>query len=183
MTDPYSQPDLIAALDHVRAGLLETVQQMTPQQFTQPIGQGWAAEGYLKHLLLSVKPMVKGLNLPPEQLSQMFGQHEGDSKAYHELVALYQAAIAQGVRAEDYQPVTPVAYRMPEGIPDEQTYLAQTWDETHQRLFQAIGHWSEADLDRYQLPHPALGAITLRETLFFTLHHNTLHWHDIQGGL
>ncbi len=56
----------------------------------------------------------------------------------------------------------------------------QTWNESNQRLFDALQNWEEADLDRYQVPHPAIGPITMREMLFFTLHHNSLHWRDIQ---
>jgi hypothetical protein len=61
----------------------------------------------------------------------------------------------------------------------------QSWNETNQRLIAAAQQWSEAELDSLQLPHPAIGMITLREMLLFTIFHNTLHWHDIQhaGGL
>jgi hypothetical protein len=38
--------------------------------------------------------------------------------------------------------------------------------------------WREADLDRYLLPHPLLGKLTLREMLHFTLYHN---YHHVQS--
>ena len=41
-----------------------------------------------------------------------------------------------------------------------------------------VENWKESDLDKYVLPHPLLGKISLREMLYFTdfhiLHHNTL---------
>jgi hypothetical protein len=40
--------------------------------------------------------------------------------------------------------------------------------------------WSEAELDRYTLPHPLLGDLTMREMLCFTLYHNQRHISD--GG-
>ena len=49
--------------------------------------------------------------------------------------------------------------------------LAQANDE----LQKAITRWSEADLDRYQLPHPLLGKLTVREMLFFTVYHQHHH--------
>ena len=42
-------------------------------------------------------------------------------------------------------------------------------------LKKAIGRWSDADLDRYQMPHPLLGKFTVREMLFFTVYHQHHH--------
>ena len=43
------------------------------------------------------------------------------------------------------------------------------------RLHGAITRWGERALDRFRLPHPALGQLTVREMLFFTLYHNLHH--------
>ncbi len=115
----------------------------------------------------------------------MFGTPDHPSRSYADLVALYQQALASGIRAEDYPNIVPTEYRMPEGVADVQAYLVQTWNEAHTKLFDGLAGWSEADLDTHQFPHPALGLITARETLFFTIYHNTLHWNDIRvaGGV
>ncbi len=44
-----------------------------------------------------------------------------------------------------------------------------------------IPGWSEAALDRYRLPHPLLGKLTVREMLFFTLYHNAHHLDQVAG--
>ena len=36
--------------------------------------------------------------------------------------------------------------------------------------------WSERALDRYRLPHPLLGRLTVREMLLFTLYHSVHHF-------
>jgi uncharacterized damage-inducible protein DinB len=38
-----------------------------------------------------------------------------------------------------------------------------------------IDAWEEDQLDEAQLPHPIIGKITVREMLFFTIHHNLRH--------
>jgi len=38
-----------------------------------------------------------------------------------------------------------------------------------------IKNYNEANLDKYIIPHPLLGKLTLREMLFFTIHHNEHH--------
>ena len=39
------------------------------------------------------------------------------------------------------------------------------------------------DLDKYVLPHPLLGKVTLREMLYFTIHHNEHHLELLKAGL
>jgi hypothetical protein len=180
MTSPHTKSQLIEQLSQVQRGVAETVQAMSASQFTSGTDEAWSAANYLKHLILSVKPFAKAIGLPPAQLQRMFGKPERPSMSYDELVVRYQERIADGVRAEDFERVTPASYRMPEGVENEQEYLLKTWNDSNRRLFDALQRWDEADLDRYQVPHAALGTITVREMLFFTLHHNTLHWRDIQ---
>jgi hypothetical protein len=112
----------------------------------------------------------------------MFGQPDHPSMSYAELVAMYNAKLAEGFRAEDSPPVTPAVYRFPEGTVSEKEHLVQAWNDGNNRLLEALKIWSEEDLDTHQLLHPAVGMLTIREMLFFTLHHNTLHWHDIEDA-
>jgi len=180
MTTPNTKTELIEQIRQVEAALAQTVENITADQFDTAPSESWPASGYLKHMILSTKPFVKALSLPKEQMQSMFGPPDHASKPYDELVADYKGRIAGGIRAEDFNAVTPVTYRLPEGTEDVKAYLLDVWHDTHNRLVQALESWNEEELDSHQLPHPALGLVTLREMLFFTLHHNTLHWHDIQ---
>jgi len=182
MTNPYTKADLIEQLGYVQHSLVETVQSASEEQFISGTLDSWSPANYLKHLILSIKPFAKALKLPTEQLETMFGRPDHLSRSYADLVALYKSRLANGVRAEDFNGVIPATYRMPEGITDERQYLVETWNDSNNRLLEALKLWSEDDLDRFQLPHPAIEMLTLREMLFFTLFHNTMHWHDIQQG-
>ena len=44
-----------------------------------------------------------------------------------------------------------------------------------EKYTERLGNWSEKDLDKYKLPHPLLGKLTVREMLFFTIYHNEHH--------
>ena len=180
MTDPYTKAELIAQLTLTQQQVHNDIAAMTDAQFDAGSDQSWSAAGYLKHLILSVKPVAKAINLPPERLLSMFGQAENPSRTYGEVMAAYQARLAEGIRAEDFDRVTPGFYRFPEGVTDEKTYLTQTWDESNTRLLAALEQWDEVTLDSHQMPHPAIGMITVREMLFFTLFHNRLHTQDIR---
>jgi hypothetical protein len=43
--------------------------------------------------------------------------------------------------------------------------------------------WREEDLDRYRLPHPVLGLVTVREMLMFTLFHFDHHRENVARRL
>jgi hypothetical protein len=57
------------------------------------------------------------------------------------------------------------------------------WIEVGNRLYEILQKWPENDLDKYRLPHPLLGKLTLREMLFFTLYHNRHHMNNVQRRL
>jgi hypothetical protein len=171
---------IIEALQQTQVELSDTVQALSAEQFAAAQGESWAASGYLKHLILSNKPFVKGLNLPKEKLGAMFGESTSGSRSYDDLFAVYKGRLSEGIRAENFEKVTPDFYRLPEGITDEKAYFVDTWNETHERLYAALENWEESDLDRYQMPHPAIGNITIREMLYFTIFHNRLHLNDIR---
>lgn len=187
MTTVYTKSEIIEKLQSLGAEVGAGVRELSPEQFDASDGEEWSASGYLQHLILSVKPLARGMSLPADQLEGMFGIAEQGSRSYDALVEAYKKRLAEGVRAEDYERVTPTGYRFPEEVQEQnkQAYLAQTWEESMARLLAGVAGRDEADLDRLQLPHPAVNMLTLREMLYFTLHHTGLHWGDIQrvGGL
>jgi hypothetical protein len=172
---------IIQELRQIQSELSQYVQDLSTEDFERSEGESWSAAGYLKHLLLSNKPFVKGLNLPKDKLASMFGEADAGSRSYDEMVAVYQGRLDAGIKAENYDAVTPDYYRLPEGITDEKAYFVETWNDTHERLYLAVENWEESDLDRYLIPHPAIGKITIREMLYFTIAHNRLHYNDIRN--
>lgn len=182
MSDPQSKAEIVEQLRQVQDSISEIIQRMPAEQFYQGTPASWSPCNYLKHLLLSVKPFAKGMNYPPEQIKRMFGESPRPSMTYAELVAKYQARLDDGIRAEDYDAIMPTTFRIPEGTTDVQTYLITTWDEANERLITGLAQWSETDLDTHQLLHPAIGPVTIREMLFFTLYHNRTHGNDIRSA-
>ncbi|MEP6988693.1 MAG: DinB family protein [Chloroflexota bacterium] len=185
MSDPQTQHDVVEQLARIQETVTKDIARLSDEQFCNGTTEAWSAADYLKHLLLSVKPVAKAMGFPAEVLEKQFDLSGRASRTYAEVVKAYQKRLDEGIRAEDFDKVVPVFYRFPEGITDERAYLVQSWNESNQRLIAAALKWSEAELDSLQMPHPAVGMLTLREMLFFTIFHNTLHWHDIQhaGGL
>jgi len=180
MSNPQNKSDIVEHLTTIQHNLTDDIARMSDAQFCNGTVESWSAKDYLKHLLLSTKLMTKGMELPAEALQSRFDLSGRASRSYAEVIQVYKKRLDEGIRAEDFDRVVPMGYRFPEGITDERAYLVQSWDETNQRLINATQHWSEGELDSLQMPHAAIGRVTLREMLFFTIYHNTLHWHDMQ---
>ncbi len=184
MNSPRTKPEIIIALEASRDFVTDTIAKMSDEQFYTAAVPGWCAADYLKHLILSVKPVARVYEFPPEKLAGRFGVATRPSISYTALAEKYQAVLATGVRAEDYPKVTPVSYIIPDDVQEERAYLVQTWHDANNRMVAALTTWTEATLDHYLIPHPALSETTAREMAFFTIHHNRLHGLDIQraGG-
>ena len=182
MSDPQTKADIIEHLRIVQHRLDATVQSIPATDFERGTAEVWSPANYLKHLLLSVKPFAKAITFPPDALRRRFGTATQPSLTYAGLVALYQARLAQGIRAEDYDTVMPTTFRVPDDTLDLQVYLLDLWNEAHDRMIEGLGRWSEADLDTIAILHPAIGSITTREMFFFIIYHNTLHTNDIRAA-
>ncbi|MDX2141486.1 MAG: DinB family protein [Chloroflexota bacterium] len=174
--------DIVTELARIQQAVVSLTDGMSQQQFFHETETRWSPAGYLKHLILSIKPVAKALALPPTRILSLFGAPAQPSRSYDQIVSAYSTRLAEGIRAEDYENVTPGFFRLPAGTTDEQRYLIDTWNDSNTRLITAAEAWAEADLDTHQLPHPAIGAVTVREMLYFTIYHNTLHWRDIEAS-
>ena len=181
MTAIQSRVDILTALQQAHLQVSEAATQLSDAQFFSQTDPSWSAADYLKHLILSVKPFARLLSFPAERVEKLFGTKTAGSTTYDALVERYEARLRAGLRAENAPSFTPASYKVPEDAGNDiQGYLIGTWDKANQELIAALPNWSEDDLDTYQVPHPALGDLTLREMCFFTVHHNQLHRADIQ---
>lgn len=177
-TQFLTKAQMIERLREIQSQLVETVSAMPEEVFARQPAEGWSAAEYVLHLVLSVGPVGKAMNLPPEKLESLFGRPDDPSRTYDELEALYRQALANGVRAEDAPKFVP---HLPDDHDDLQQHLLTQWNDNHARLFEAVERWPEAQLDDTCIGHPAFGALTVREMLYFTIFHNRLHLKDIQA--
>ena len=58
--------------------------------------------------------------------------------------------------------------------------LLDKFQKQGKKLVSTIGKWSDSDLDKYLLPHPLLGKMTIRELLLWTTYHNYHHLNNLK---
>jgi hypothetical protein len=89
----------------------------------------------------------------------------------------YLGKLAEGADAGGYTPGPGPPAANPT---DRRREIMNAWAAVTVDLTNAIGGWNEPDADRYQLPHPILGHLSVREMLSFTVYHTAHHLRRVQ---
>ena len=144
------------------------ISPLNKEQFEATPGGKWSAGQNLDHLIRAIKPLQPAYGFPKFVLRILFGKTNRPSKTYDELVAKYKTKLAAGGRAS--RPFIPPVIHF-----ERKDELIKKYDLQKQKLIARVEKQSEKDLDVYILPHPLLGKVTLREMLYFTIHHNEHH--------
>lgn len=172
---PATLVALLAALERVHRESVAYWQTFPTPAFFAPLGTAWAPADHVRHLTKSMRAVTAGLRWPRLVLRLAFGRPRRPSRAFDVLRADYRAALARGGQAGRYAP-TPF---VPEaaGADEARARIMAHHAAAVVALDQAARRWAEPALDRYRLPHPLLGPLTVREMLAFSLYHNVHHVH------
>ncbi len=162
---PRSARGIAASLKALEAETADRFGELSDEEFLAPQGSHWSPAGHLRHLAKSVRAVARGMRLPAVALL-FFGLARGRSRSYEEIREAYGEALAAGGKAGRFAPGG--------GERDRDSVISE-WLSSNRQLTDALAEWSEKALDRYRLPHPLLGKLTVREMLFFTIHHNAHH--------
>lgn len=178
--NPQTLPEIQAAFARVDAEATRTFENIPADAFFAHPPQVWSPAENVVHLAKSVKPFAQAMRLPKLIPQVLFGTAH-KAKSFAELVAEYRAALDAGATA-------PAAFvpelEIPRGdLSEAKADVMRRWCAQNDKLAAALPNWSEADLDRFQLPHPLLGKLTVREMLFFTVYHNLHHLNDVRALL
>lgn len=165
---PRTGPELSAALGRLLAEGVTYLQQLPEAAFAAPQGTFWSPAEHVRHLRKSSAPLVTALGIPRLVLGLRFGKAGRPSRSFDEMVATYRQALDGGATAGRFAPSGDGAGRDRNAVLDD-------WARITGALQAQLGKWDEAALDRYQLPHPVLGTLTVREMLAFTVYHTAHH--------
>jgi DinB family protein len=159
---------IISSLNEKVDAFNNYILRLNKEQFESTPNGKWSAGQNLDHLIRSIKPLQLAYGLPKFALLILFGKTNRPSRTYDELVTKYKTKVAAGGKASG--PFIPPVIRF-----EKKDELIKKYAIHTQNLIAKIEKQSERDLDSYILPHPLLGKVTLREMLYFTIHHNEHH--------
>lgn len=159
--------EIIKLLNTSFDNFIDFVNTLPDIRFTaSPYGK-WSAGQQLDHLIKSIRPVSSALGFPKITL-RYFGTNQLPVRSYEQLAGQFSKVVAAGaVAGRAYHPG--VVY------PAQRPALIQGFLLQKARLIEKLASWSEKDLDKYRLPHPLLGKITIREMLYSIVYHNEHH--------
>lgn len=164
----HDKPEIIAALNEKIDAFNNYIAPLNKEHFEASPNGKWSAGQNLDHLIRAIKPLQLAYGLPKFALRILFGKTNRPSRTYDEVMAKYKAKLSAGGRASG--PFIPPAIHF-----EQKDELIKKYDQQKHKLIAKIEKQGEKDLDAYILPHPLLGKVTLREMLYFTIHHNEHH--------
>jgi hypothetical protein len=173
MTEITTKTELITALKDSNQHTENWFLEIPASDFFTRQGDVWSPSDNMDHLIKSVKPLTKALKLPKIILRAMFGKPEKSSLTYEELCRIYRDELAKGARASGRY--LPNQENPAEQAEEKKKEILDKFMKASVELVSVAKKWDERELDQYQLPHPILGKLTMREMLFFTIYHNLRH--------
>ncbi|MCB0795785.1 MAG: DinB family protein [Flavobacteriales bacterium] len=169
-------PEIAAQLRSAHEALIGTVNALPPERRTAPANGKWSPAQHLEHIRIGLELTDKALTVPPFLLRWRFGRPNRPGRDYDALVQRYQEKLAAGGRAPSRFVPKNVAVAE---IPAMASAIMQYAD----RIARKASRWSDRRIDRYLVPHPLLGKITLRELFYFTIYHAQHHQALIERDL
>ena len=171
--DPPTDKQSIAdALERLDGEIGDYFAGLPIEAFLAPQGTAWSPAGHLRHLTKSVAPVAGAMRLPHLLLKLRFGRSRSGSSSFESIRERYHQALASGLQAGRYGPSNRRSELPPAA---RRGRTLGRWRRAGGELRAVLRRWSEDDLDRYRLPHPGMGKLTVREMLFFTVYHNAHH--------
>ncbi|MGF7214989.1 hypothetical protein GGR92_001129 [Spirosoma lacussanchae] len=171
-------PDIPADLDRLRSryqAFADQISHYSEAMFREKPSGKWSVAEVVQHLYLSARPVAR-LVAGPREVLLAWGLAEKPSRGYAQLAADYEKALESGVKAPD---------GMVPRLADTLISRAELMERIltmYQSVAAGVSDWSSADLDRYQLPHPALGKLTVREMIDFISIHTEHHQRLLPAG-
>ena len=177
--EPFSGVEIAAAMARLHEESERYLAAIPAVEFAAPQGGKWSPADHVRHLAKSTFPLVPALGLPKFLLGLRFGRSPAQSRPFAALRDAYRTRLTEtGATAGRFAPSPRPA---PADSAAWQSEVLASWRGAVTGLVGRMPGWSEAALDRYRLPHPLLGKLTVREMLFFTLYHNAHHLELVAG--
>lgn len=164
------------AIQASHSALMNMVEALSEAQCMVPPAEKWTGLQHIKHIELTVTPLLKFLSDREKLFSRNFGETNAPAKSYQAIEEDYLKLLLPGLLAPDRYTPGPILYT------DKQITFEELQIKIN-ALKQSLDQWSEEELDRFVIPHPLMGNISLREQLYFCIYHPKHHLKNVERTL
>lgn len=135
--------------------------------YYKPDDAVWSAAENVQHLIQAVQPINRLFGRPKSYFAEKWGYANHSSRTYEGIVDAYHAALGTGGTATGaFVPLAP--------DPDLNQLLDE-FTQTNDALVNHLTDWTEDELNKYVIPHPLMGPLTVGEMMLFTAYHTRHH--------
>lgn len=163
------------ALIHHHLAFTSYVDGLSQTHFLATPNEKWSAGQQMAHIYLSVHPIPKLVANKPV-MKERFGTLDRPGRSYEDLVADYLEVLSGGAKAGPRFSPEPTPFS------EKATLIAGITNDIAS-ITNDLQDYTEEELDQLVIPHPVLGAFSLREMLMFTIYHVQHHLKSIQENL
>lgn len=178
LNNTFTKADLMSSFEKVHHEVATYFLSLPLDSFFKSPANKWSPAENLLHLIKSVKPVAMALRMPRLLLTILFGNPQNTSRRFEQIKETYQRTLANGGKASGR--FIPSIQEVPSPPDQYRNSLVQKWNVTGESLLAILRSWQDENLDKYFLPHPLLGRLTIREMLFFTLYHDLHHVNNVR---
>lgn len=163
-----SKTEIIDELRDSFRVLIETSASVSPANYNISKEGKWTTGENIAHLVSATRMTAIPFTLPRFVPVLLYGKPKRTSHGYSKVVNNYIHHLEHGAKASGLY--------VPKKTNYTQDSLHQKLNAQAEKLLVAIEtKWSDEQLDQYQISHPILGLLTLRELAYFTIYHNGHH--------
>lgn len=154
--------------------LSDSITNWPENRFCDAPKDKWTAIQHLKHIHLSILPLIRLLSDKPRFIAKSLGMSDHSSRSFDAITQWFKSQIKTGM-------LSPPRY-VPEAITfEERDIEVIAFNKSVDDLVAVIDLYTDTELEMYLIPHPILGNLTIREMMYFMDFHASHHMDHISN--
>jgi hypothetical protein len=154
----------------------ELITTLDEKKFETNYNNKWSAGQDLVHLIKLLRILNIAFKIPKPILSILYGINKKEQRTVDELKSLYKNALKGGAKSPNLYIPKPVLFNHKNELIKKHTLL-------NDAFIKLLNKHSDVDLDKYLVPHPIIGKISLRELAIFTSFHTVHHFELLKSKI
>jgi hypothetical protein len=171
-----SKTAIVQTLNSSTENFNALITSLNKQEFEININNKWSAGQDLVHLIKLLRILNIAYLIPKPLLGLLYGINKNEQRSFDHLQMLYKTALENGAKSPSIYIPKPVVFEV-------RSSLIQQHQLLNRKFVEKINKHTEQELDRYRLPHPILGKVSLRELALFTSFHTIHHFELLKSKL
>ena len=164
-----SKTTIIKSLCNSAEEFNELISNLNKDEFEININNKWSAGQDLVHLTKLLQILNIAFLIPKPLLGLIYGINKNEQRSFEHLQMLYNKALENGAKSPSIYIPKPVLF-------EDKSSLLKKHQSLNERFIEKINKHTDTELDRFRLPHPILGKMSLREIAIFTSFHTIHHF-------